>query len=770
MKVHIFIILLFFFSGILLTQAVLASQAVPIAGIAGASDTEALLVTSSTEFQHMLQQWISDSVRKDSEEGNRVAGLIAYLTDQMQAEQKGEGWQYRKNILLDYENYVMAAEEFPLTEFMHDNDAVSRTIGIGKGTMLFHMLRGVTGDEVFFNALRRLIRENTYQQTSWADIRTAFEKASGENLEWFFNQWLDRKGLPEIEIKDQRVAVVRGMQTISFEIIQKGEPYRFALPLTIRTKKGEVMKTLHIGKEKENFELPVEGTPLEVVFDRDYDVMRKLVHEESPPLISGLLGDDKKLLIIPDEGREKYSDFINALKKIGFPAQEESEIKDEDIRSHSLLVCGYENRLVKRLFGHIEGPVSGFSLTIRKNPLNPAKVIAIAYADTKENIPSSGEISHMDRYSSVRFRNGKNVEKTIGEAVRGIVFNVDKPLLTIQPAKLTKLEDDFEPILSKTLIYAGERHMNYEDHKTQLKIIMNLHERGRKFAIGMEMFQRPFQKDINDYLSGALSEKDFLKRTQYFKRWQFDYNLYQEIIEYAKAKKIPIIALNIWTEIVKKVSTDGLDSLTDTERAELPDSMDMSDEEYRNRLEEVFKQHKSHENKTFDNFYQAQILWDETMAQSIDEFLKKNPGDQMIVLAGAGHIMYGSGIPKRAYRLNKKDYVVILPEGEFIDTDIGDYLVAAEPITPPTTFKLGVVLKEHDGHIEIEKVVPGSIAKSAGLEKGDILLLLNDWKIEDIDDVNIFMFDKKRGDNITIKVLRKKFLVGYKEVVLNGTI
>jgi uncharacterized iron-regulated protein len=688
----------------------------------------------------------------------------------MQAEQKGEGWQYRKNILLDYENYVMAGKDFPLKEFMHDNDAVSRTIGIGKGTMLFHMLRGASGDEVFFNALRRLIRENKCQQTSWTDIRTAFEKASGENLEWFFSQWLERKGVPEIEIKDQRVTVVHGVQTISFEIIQKGEPYRFALPLTIRTDKGEVMQTLDIGKEKEIFELPVEGTPLGIVFDRDYDVMRKLVHEESPLLISGLLGDDKKLLLIPDEEREKYSDFIDALKKAGFPAQEESEINDEDIKSHSLLIFGNENRVVKRLFGHIEVPATGFSLSLRKNPLNQSKVIAIAYADTKEDIPSQETISHMDRYSSVRFRNGKNVEKTAGEAARGIVFNLHKPLLTIQPGKLTKLEDDFDNILNKTVIYAGERHMNYEDHQTQLKIIMNLHERGHKFAIGMEMFQRPFQKDINDYLSGALSEKEFLKRTQYFKRWQFDYNLYQEIIEYAKAKRIPIIALNLWTEIVKKVSTDGLDSLTDIERAELPDSMDMSDEEYRNRLEEVFRQHKSRENKTFENFYQAQILWDETMARSIDEFLRKNPGYQMIVLAGAGHIMYGSGIPKRAYRLNKKDYVIVLPGGEFIDTDIGDYLVTAEPVAPPTTLKLGVVLKERDGHVGIEKVVPGSIAKSAGLEKGDILLSLNDWKIEDIDDVNIYMFDKKRGEKITIKVLRKKFLVGYKEVVLNGTI
>jgi hypothetical protein len=284
------------------------------------------------------------------------------------------------------------------------------------------------------------------------------------------------------------------------------------------------------------------------------------------------------------------------------------------------------------------------------------------------------------------------------------------------------------------------------------------------------MFQRPFQKAINDYLSGALGEKEFLKRTEYFKRWQFDYNLYREIIEYAKAKKIPIVALNLWAEIIRKVSADGLDSLSDIERSEVPDAMDMSDMAYRERLEHVFKLHKSHESRSFENFYQAQILWDETMAYSIDEFLRKNAGYQMVVLAGVGHLMYGSGIPKRAYRLNKKDYVIILPGGEFIDTNVGDYLIAAEPVAPPTTLKLGIILKERDGRVEIEKVIPGSIAKSAGLEKGDILLSLNDWKIEEIDDVNIFMFDKKRGESVRITVLRKRFLFGYREVILEATI
>jgi uncharacterized iron-regulated protein len=332
-----------------------------------------------------------------------------------------------------------------------------------------------------------------------------------------------------------------------------------------------------------------------------------------------------------------------------------------------------------------------------------------------------------------------------------------------------KLDTIIDDILKKPVIYVGERHTNYEDHKVQLKVIMSLHEKGRKFAIGMEMFQRPFQSVMNEYLAGSIGDKEFLKRTEYFKRWQFDYNLYREIIEYARAKNIPVIALNLWSEIIRKVATDGLDGLTQTERGELPASMDMSDEAYRERLEEVFKQHRNLENKNFDNFYQSQVLWDETMAQSIDEFLGKNPGYQMVVLAGTGHIMYDSGIPQRAFRLNSREYATIIPWTESIDEGIADYLFAADPVPVPPTLKLGVVLKETDGLIGIDALVPGSIAKNAGLEKGDILLSLDDWKIADIADAAIFMVDKKRGDTVKIKVLRKGFLSGYKEMEFTAT-
>jgi uncharacterized iron-regulated protein len=416
-------------------------------------------------------------------------------------------------------------------------------------------------------------------------------------------------------------------------------------------------------------------------------------------------------------------------------------------------------------------PGQGFSLEVRKNPLNISRVIAIADAASKDEADAAiRKIFHYGKYSSLRFEKGKNVGKSIKETEQGMRFILNGSVTGIQPKKAMHLDEIISLIYKKPVIYIGERHGNYEDHKIQLKIIMGLHEKGRKFAVGMEMFQRPFQKAINDYLAGAIDEKEFLKSTEYFKRWQFDYNLYREIIEFAKAKNIPIVALNQWSEITKKVAKEGLDGLDFLEKREIPEGMDMADEEYRSLLSLVFKSHRQHQGANFDYFYESQLLWDETMAHTADEFLKKNPDYQMIVLAGVGHIMHGYGIPKRLFRLNGKDFVTLIPSTATPEEDIADYVLFPEPLQPPATLKLGVVLKEAEGGLRVEEIIPGSRIKNSGVKKADVLFSLDDWKVETIDDVKIFMFDRKEGDTIKIKVYRKKFLSGYHAMEFTATL
>lgn len=212
------------------------------------------------------------------------------------------------------------------------------------------------------------------------------------------------------------------------------------------------------------------------------------------------------------------------------------------------------------------------------------------------------------------------------------------------------------PTLSKAnVVYLGETHDSREDHQNQLKIIQELYQGHNKIAIAMEMFQRPYQSAVNQYLAGNLTEKEFLEKSEYKKRWGFPWENYAPILRFAKEKQLPVLALNTPSEITRKVASQGLESLTASERRLIPPFSEIltDNQEYRQRLLAVFQKHQavSHgSNHGADLFFQAQVLWDETMAEGVAKFVKAHPDYQVIVLAGQGHIIYGYGIPSRVAR------------------------------------------------------------------------------------------------------------------------
>jgi uncharacterized iron-regulated protein len=694
--------------------------------------------------------------------------LSSYLYELLSSEKKGIGWQYRKKMLIDYQSDIIPSER----KVQKDLNEKIDTIIPEKGAMFFHMLKNLAGENIFNSALEDFSLEKRFADASWNDIENLFGKVSGQDLRWFFNQWLMREEIPFLEVKNLQVIIKNGFPSVSFDIIQKGQPFKLFIPIKIVTEKGDKKDIIQLEGEKKNFEIMVEERPIKIIFDENYDILRRLSDKEFPPVLSRFFRDKEKLVIFSEEEKDKYSSLMDIFEKNGYVIKEEKEVKDKDIRESSLLVLGFKSPILKRLFGKVTTSEKGFSLIVKKNPLNEKKVIVCANGESKEEVNSIGEeIFQYGQYSLINFQKGEIIEKMTEDSERGMNFSLFEPVLGIKPRQTLGLEEVINDVIEKPIIYVGERHTNYEDHKIQLELIMELSKHGRKFAIGMEMFQKPFQKVIDDYLSGAISEKEFLKKTEYFKRWKFDYNLYREIIDFAKSKGIPIIALNIREEIIKKVSEGGLDALTEEERKEIPQDMDMYDEAYKERLKKAFELHEKSRIKDFEYFRQSQILWDETMAHSIAEFMNNNPDYQMIVLAGEQHIIYSSGIPKRTYRLNGKDYVTLVNGiSDKLENNIADFVLFPLPVNPPVSPKLGVLIKEESGRVWVEDLLPESIASKAGIKEGDILISVDNWKIESVEDVKIALFDKKEGDKIKVKIIRKKFFRGEKTLELEITI
>ena len=204
------------------------------------------------------------------------------------------------------------------------------------------------------------------------------------------------------------------------------------------------------------------------------------------------------------------------------------------------------------------------------------------------------------------------------------------------------------------VVYLAETHDRPEDHQAQLYILQELHRLRPNLAIALEMFQRPYQPAIDRYLAGDLSEMELQSETQYQKRWGYPWEFYIPILRFAKEKKLPVVALNTPTEITRKVSRTGLDSLTLAEQQWIPpkSAIRLEPAAYRDRIRQIYDEiHAGSGNSAnFEKFFLAQVLWDETMADRIASTLQKRPDTLIVVLVGQGHVLYGDGIPNRVAR------------------------------------------------------------------------------------------------------------------------
>jgi uncharacterized iron-regulated protein len=221
-------------------------------------------------------------------------------------------------------------------------------------------------------------------------------------------------------------------------------------------------------------------------------------------------------------------------------------------------------------------------------------------------------------------------------------------LTSAQQQKITQLQ-------TAKVVYLGETHDRESDHQQQLVIIQSLFQHNPRLAIGMEMFQRPAQPLLDLYLAGKITAAQLRTQSEFDKRWGYKWEFYLPILEFAKANRLPLIALNTPTEITRKVGKQGLESLTTAELQFIPPiaEIDRTNDKYRQMILASYQQHAgivSIASKSFDRFYTAQLLWDETMAERVAKFANQNPSYQTIVLAGSSHIVYGYGIPDRVHR------------------------------------------------------------------------------------------------------------------------
>jgi uncharacterized iron-regulated protein len=252
---------------------------------------------------------------------------------------------------------------------------------------------------------------------------------------------------------------------------------------------------------------------------------------------------------------------------------------------------------------------------------------------------------------------------------------------SIRPGTIISAETGKEVSFDKMLgdlnrhqiTFVGEKHTSVSHHSIQLKIIQAAFKKNHSLVVGMEMFDRSYQPVLDLWSAGVLDEEAFLRKTHWYANWRYDFALYRDILLFIKQNKIKLVAINIPTYIPGRIRVGGIDSLSDSDKRYLPKEIDTTNSAHRDYAKATFEQHHFSSRTKFEDFYMAQCVWDEIMAESIASDLGNK---KVIALMGNGHIQYKYGVPDRTYRRTSASFrtVYLAPAGDDVELAIADFI------------------------------------------------------------------------------------------------
>jgi uncharacterized iron-regulated protein len=207
-------------------------------------------------------------------------------------------------------------------------------------------------------------------------------------------------------------------------------------------------------------------------------------------------------------------------------------------------------------------------------------------------------------------------------------------------------------LLGADVVCIGENHDSDIDHRLQLQVIKALHAQDERLGVGLEMFQKPFQKAIGRFFKSEITEEVFLKESEYQERWGYDWSLYRPIVEFCRRNQLPLVALNAPKELTRRISQVGIAALSAAEKNDLG-LIDLDVKEHRAHWYELLAKMHGNPKASADQkerSYQVMATWDDYMARTAVDFQQKNQLRRFVILAGSGHVERGFGIPQRAGR------------------------------------------------------------------------------------------------------------------------
>ena len=264
----------------------------------------ALPFIRGTSLGHeVLHNWWGNGVYADHDKGNWSEGLTTFMADYAYRENASPeaAREMRLGWLRDFAAVPVGGHR-RLAEFRSREHGADMAVGYGKAAMVFFMLRDLVGEEAFGRGLRLFWSSHRFRVASWDDLRSDFERASGQPLRGFFEQWLERAGGPDVRIETARAIRVGAGVRLALTFEQSPPAYRLRVPVEIVSGRNAEVRFIEVDQAKQTATLELARTPDGVRLDPDVRVWRVLAAEQLAPILRRwILASGVRLALASDD-------------------------------------------------------------------------------------------------------------------------------------------------------------------------------------------------------------------------------------------------------------------------------------------------------------------------------------------------------------------------------------------------------------------------------------------------------------------------------------
>lgn len=218
----------------------------------------------------MFHHWFGNLVGAESWSNLALNESLANYSEYLWLEHQYGREEADLHAYFDTQSYFEEAREkkVPIVRYYYpDRETMFDLHSYNKGGRVLHVLRTYVGDDAFFSALRLYLKKYAFQPAELAQLRIAFEEVTGEDLNWFFDQWFLQAGHPELLVEYGYDAESQQAK-VNISQQQSGKPYKIPTSVAIYFADGSSETHLIVVDQlTQTFSFPVKQQPVLINFD-----------------------------------------------------------------------------------------------------------------------------------------------------------------------------------------------------------------------------------------------------------------------------------------------------------------------------------------------------------------------------------------------------------------------------------------------------------------------------------------------------------------------